>query len=417
VTADPVPRAPDQPAGPAGLDELYRVSQVVLSVTRQMSVRDVLQVIVRSARSLVGARYAALGVPDAHGSFAEFVVDGISDRQWRAIGPLPRQHGMLGVLLREARPERLADIRADPRFEGGWPSAHPDLSGFLGVPVKDGGQVLAIIFAANKVTDRTQGASGVDGADVVGTGSAQFTARDEELLSLFAAHAAIALTNARLSERSRELSVLEERSRLARDLHDAVSQKLFSLRARARAAAVLAGRDPARAAAEMEAVAQLGAEAHAELRAVIDGLAPPELGEAGLAESLRRYAVLAGRAHGVEVGFRAIELPPLDEQQEAALYRVAQEALHNALRHSGAGRITVALSRSPRRVILEVADDGNGFAPGAPEGLGFASMRGRAEAAGGTLTIRSAPGAGTTIRLAVPLRRPPARPSTGVTRD
>ena len=136
---------------PAGLDELYRVSQVVLSVTRQLAVRDVLQVIVQSARSLVGARYAALGVPDAHGSFGEFVVDGISDRQWRAIGPLPRQHGMLGVLLREARPERLADIRTDPRFEGGWPSAHPDLSGFLGVPVKDGGEVLAIIFAANKV--------------------------------------------------------------------------------------------------------------------------------------------------------------------------------------------------------------------------------------------------------------------------
>src|SRR6201996_1958481 len=397
VPADPGPSRPDQPCGPGGLDELYRVSQVVLSVTRQMSVREVLQVIVRSARSLVGARYAALGVPDRHGSFAEFVVDGVSDRQWRAIGPLPRQHGMLGVLLREARPERLADIRTDPRFEGGWPGAHPDLSGFLGVPVKDGGEVLAIIFAANKV---------VPGPAAEGTGT-EFTARDQELLSLSAAHAAIALTNARLSERSRELSVLEERARLARDLHDAVSQKLFSLRARARAAAVLTGRDPARAAAEMEAVAQLGAEAHAELRAVIDGLAPPELGEAGLAESLRRYAVLAGRAHGVAVGFAATELPALDEQQEAALYRVAQEALHNALRHAGAGRITVALSRSPRRVILEVADDGNGFAPGAPEGLGFASMRGRAEAAGGTLTIRATPGGGTAVRLAVPLRRPP----------
>src|ERR1700749_968486 len=101
------------------LAELYQVSQAVLSVTRQMSVRDVLQVIVRSARSLVGARYAALGVPDAPGSFAEFVVDGISDRQGRAIGPLPRQHGMLGVLLRDARPERLADTRTDPRFEVG----------------------------------------------------------------------------------------------------------------------------------------------------------------------------------------------------------------------------------------------------------------------------------------------------------
>jgi signal transduction histidine kinase len=389
VTAEPAP---------AGLDELYRVSQVVLSVTRQLAVRDVLQVIVQSARSLVGARYAALGVPDAHGSFGEFVVDGISDRQWRAIGPLPRQHGMLGVLLREARPERLADIRTDPRFEGGWPSAHPDLSGFLGVPVKDGGEVLAIIFAANKVVPEP------------GAGS-QFTARDEELLSLFAAHAAIALTNARLSERSRELSVLEERSRLAGDLHDAVSQKLFSLRARARAAAVLAGRDPARAAAEMEAVAQLGAEAQAELRAVIDGLAPPELGEAGLAESLRRYAVLAGRAHGVAVRFEAAGLPVLDERQEAALYRVAQEALHNALRHAGAGRIAIELSRSPRRVILEVTDDGAGFAAGAPEGLGFASMRGRAAAVGGTLTIRSAPGAGTTIRLALPLHRHPAPPA------
>ena len=379
----------------------------MLSVTRQLAVRDVLQVIVQSARSLVGARYAALGVPDAHGSFGEFVVDGISDRQWRAIGPLPRQHGMLGVLLREARPERLADIRTDPRFEGGWPSAHPDLSGFLGVPVKDGGEVLAIIFAANKVVPEAGPGTGP------GAGT-QFTARDEELLSLFAAHAAIALTNARLSERSRELSVLEERSRLAGDLHDAVSQKLFSLRVRARAAAVLAGRDPARAAAEMEAVAQLGAEAHAELRAVIDGLAPPELGEAGLAESLRRYAVLAGRAHGVAVGFEAAVLPVLGEQQEAALYRVAQEALHNALRHAGAGRIAIALSRSPRRVILEVTDDGAGFAAGAPEGLGFASMRGRAAAVGGTLTIRSAPGAGTTVRLAVPLGRYPA--PRGVTR-
>src|SRR5450759_5190183 len=103
-----------------GLDELYQVSQAVLSVTRQMSVRDVLQVIVRSARSLVGARYAALGVPDDGDSFAEFVVDGMSSAQWQAIGPLPRRHGMLAVLLNEGQPERLAHIRADPRLEG-WP--------------------------------------------------------------------------------------------------------------------------------------------------------------------------------------------------------------------------------------------------------------------------------------------------------
>jgi len=374
-----------------GLDELYQVSQAVLSVTRQMPVRDVLQVIVRSARSLVSARYAALGVPDEGDSFAEFVVDGISGEQWAAIGPLPRRHGMLAVLLTEGKPERLADIRADPRFVG-WPRAHPDMSHFLGVPVRDGDAVLAIIFAANKVP-----------AAAAGRG---FTERDEEILSLFAAHAAIALTNARLYERSRELSVLQERARLARDLHDAVTQKLFSIRAHARAAAVLAGRDPldaARVRAEIEVVGELGAEAHAELRAVIDGLAPPDLVAAGLASSMRGYAMLAGRAQGVPVTFAAAELPALSPSVQAALYRVGQEALNNALRHAGATGIRVALSRTPRRVVLEVADDGRGFRPELPSaGLGLASMRERAAAAGGLLTIRSRR-SGTLVRMTVPV--------------
>jgi signal transduction histidine kinase len=375
-----------------GLDELYQVSQAVLSVTRQMSVRDVLKVIVRSARSLVGARYAALGVPDEGDSFAEFVVDGISSEQWQAIGPLPRRHGMLGVLLNEGKPERLADIRADPRFEG-WPAAHPQMSHFLGVPVRDGDRVLGIIFAANKVS-----------AAAAGRG---FSERDEEILSLFAAHAAIALTNARLYERSRELSVMQERSRLARELHDAVTQKLFSIRAHARAAAVLAAREPldaARVKAEMEVVSELGAEAHAELRAVIDGLAPPDLEQAGLAESMRRYAVLAGRAHGVPVTFDAAPgLPALRPHLEAALYRVAQEALHNAFRHSGAANVRMGLFRSGRQVVLEVSDDGHGFVPDLqPRGLGLASMRERASAVGGKLSIRSGE-PGTVVRMTVPL--------------
>src|ERR1019366_4442327 len=208
------------------------------------------------------------------------------------------------------------------------------MSHFLGVPVRDGDRVLGIIFAANKVS-----------AAAAGRG---FTGRDEEILALFAAHAAIALTNARLYERSRELSVLQERSRLARELHDAVTQKLFGIRAHARAAAVLAARepaDPARVQAEIDVIGALGAQAHAELRAVIDGLAPPDLEAAGLAESLRRYAGLAGPAPGPGAG--------------AALYRVGQEALNNALRHSGAACVRVALPRSARRAVLEVADDGH----------------------------------------------------------
>src|SRR6266568_1903190 len=342
-----------------GLDELYQVSQAVLSVTRHMSVRDVLQVIVRSARSLVGARYAALGVPDAGDSFAEFVVDGISDAEWAAIGPLPRRHGMLAVLLNQGKPERLPDIQKDPRFEG-WPAAHPKMSHFLGVPVRDGDQILGIIFASNKVSAAAE--------------KHGFTDRDEEILSLFAAHAAIAL-------------------------------KLFGIRAHARAAAVLAAREPPdskRIRAEIEVVGELGAEAHAELRAVIDGLTPPDLEAAGLAESLRRYAVLAGRAHGVPVAFTACCVPPLGPGVEAALYRVAQEALHNALRHSGGAEVGVRLSRTGRQVVLEVSDDGHGFAPDPPPGgVGLASMRERASAVGGKLSIRS-DHSGTVVRMTVP---------------
>ena len=402
---DPGDGGPGRAAAGSQDDVLQRVSQVVLAVARQMSTRDVLQMIVRSARSLVSARYAALGVPDDHGSFAEFIVDGIPESQRQAIGPLPRQHGMLGVLLREGQPLRVDDIRADPRFEG-WPSAHPDMSDFLGVPIRDGNDVLGIIFAACKQTPGSTYPSG-DPPSTPRRGARpanSFTERDEQLLALFASHAAIALTNARLYERGRELSVLEERARLARELHDAVSQKLFSIRAKARAAEVLVRRDPGRAIAEMESVAALGGQAHAELRAVIDGLAPPDLAAGGLAGSLRSYAVLAGKTHGVEVRFdAAAELPVLGPQQETAVYRVAQEALHNALRHSGAAVICMTLSVRRRRVVLEVGDHGRGFAADGPSGgLGLASMRERAASAGGTLTVRSRPGSGTLVRLELP---------------
>ena len=374
------------------LDELSLVSRAVLAVSRQMPVHQVLQVIVDAARTLAGAKYAALGVPDDRGSFGEFIVSGLTEAQQRAIGPLPRQHGMLAELLRGARPERLPDITADPRFGGWLPRAHPPMGAFLGVPVLGGDEVLGIIFAADKIVPAGQ------------AGGREFTGRDEELLTLFAAHAAIALTNARLQADSRELTAAGERARLARELHDAVSQKLFSVRAHARAAAVLAERDPAKAAAGLAAVSELAGEAQAELRAIIEGLAPPALN--GLVTSLRRYAGLAGRAHGVPVTVTGSPLPPLSATTEQAVYRVAQEALHNALRHADGRSVTIAVTAPPAGIVLTVTDDGTGFDPSSPaaSGLGLASMRERAAAAGGTVAVESAPGTGTTVRLEVPAR-------------
>ena len=361
---------------------LQAVSSAVLAVTRHLSVREVLQVIVRSAQRLLDARYAALGVPDEDGSFAEFLAEGLTDKQWEAIGPLPRQHGMLGAMLRDGAPARLPDLRADPRFEW-WPKAHPVMKDFLGVPILDGDEVLGIILLANK---RMPGG---------------FTEADQGLLTLFAAHAAIALTNARLYERGRELAMLEERNRMAHELHDAVTQKLFSLRLTAQAATALIGSAPDRAAAELERVQWLAGEALAELRAVIVELRPAELDRHGLTETLRKHVRLLDRLHPARVTFEAAEPPPLDSAVEVAVLRVAQEALHNALRHSGAAQVSVRLSYEGGRLTLAVQDDGDGFEPHGAHGLGLMSMRERAESVGGAMTVASAPGQGTTVLVEV----------------
>ncbi|GAA3085723.1 hypothetical protein GCM10010449_06750 [Streptomyces rectiviolaceus] len=371
---------------------LNAVSSALLAMSSQLEVRDVLKTIVASARELLDAEYAALGVPDDHGGFAQFVVDGVSDEQWRAIGPLPRQHGILAAMLHKAEPERLADVRNDPRFEG-WPSAHPDMSDFLGLPIRYGDETLGALFLANKNCPKPDGGCG-------------FTADDEELLSILAQHAAIALTNARLYERSRELTIAEERSRLAHELHDAVSQKLFSLRLTAQAAAALVDRDPLRAKGELQQVAALAAEAADELRAAVVELRPAALDEDGLVATLRTHTQVLDRAHSAAVTFESCAVRALPAAQEEAMLRVAQEALHNALRHSGAEHVCVALVRRGAGAVLRVMDDGSGFDPSvirrAGRHLGLVSMRDRAGGVGGRLTVESEPGKGTTIEMEVP---------------
>jgi signal transduction histidine kinase len=378
---------------------LAAVSAALLAMNRTLEVRDVLQTIVGSARELLAARYAALGVPDGHGGFAQFIVDGVSDRQWHAIGPLPRQHGVLAAMLHDATPVRLADVRRHPDFEG-WPGAHPELTDFLGMPIADGEEVLGALFLANKRCPPGQPKQRLprDGC--------AFTAEDEELLRLLAEHAAIALTNARLYERSRELTIAEERARLAHELHDAVAQKLFSLRLTAQAAATLVDRDPARARQELGQVAQLAAEAADELRAAVIELRPAALDEDGLVATLRAQAHVLDRAHPATVTFDSRGVRALPASQEEALLRVAQEALHNALRHAAPARVEVGLFRRGIDTVLRIADDGAGFDPAAVRAagrhLGLVSMRDRAAAVGGTLTVESAPGKGTVIEMEVP---------------
>jgi signal transduction histidine kinase len=375
---------------------LHAVSDAVLAVAAQRSVEDVLQQLVDSARELAGARYAALGTPDGEGGFTRFLVAGMSDELIASLGPLPRRHGMLAAMLETSEPYLTDDIHAHPRFRGWWPSRHPDMRSFLGVPIVAPDGVIGAFYLTEK------------------EGGGRFDGADQAVIELLAAHAAIAIANAGLYERSRELSMLEARNRLALELHDAVTQKLFGLVLTAEAAGEQLARDPDAARASVERLRALAAEALEELRSLILELRPPELERDGLCGALRKHVEMLRRLHRVEIEVDiddTIGAPAPGAagggSRDQEILRVAQEALQNAIRHAAPHRLGVRLGRHDGRLELEVTDDGAGFDPTEPElrsrRLGLTSMEERAQRLGGTLEIRSAPGAGTTVRLEAPV--------------
>jgi signal transduction histidine kinase len=372
-----------QPSNPA----LKAVSDAVLAVASQRSVEEVLQQLVECARELAGARYAALGIPDGAGGFSQFLTTGMSHELIASMGPLPRTHGMLGAMLEETTPFRTDDLHQDPRFRGWWPKGHPDMRSFLGVPIVGPEGVIGSFYLTHK------------------EGATNFTDEDQELIELLASHAAIAITNARLYERSRELSILEERNRLALELHDAVSQKLFSLVLTAESAETLLERDGEGARAQMERLKTLSREALDELRSLILELRPPDLDRDGLCGALRKHVEVLRQLHGVQIELKIDDAVSAGDGRDQEVFRIAQEALQNALRHAHAHNVEIHLARRNGRLALEVRDDGVGFQPDDPElrsrRLGLTSMEERAGRIGGRLEIHSAPGRGTDIKLEV----------------
>ncbi len=366
---------------------LKEVSDAVLAVAAELSVEEVLQRLVHAARELAAARFAALGLPDGEGGFRRFLTSGMSDELVASLGPLPRQHGVLGAMLEAEAPYRARDVRAHPRFRGWWPEGHPDMRSFLGVPIVVQEGVIGAFYLTEKI------------------GAADFGDDDEALIGLLAAHAAIAITNARLYEESRELSVVAERNRLALDLHDAVSQKLFGLVLSAEAAATLLERDPVAAREQVVKLQASAQEALDELRSLVFELRPPDLERDGLCGALRKHVEMLRRVQQREIELDVDEVLPGDAARDREVLRIAQEALQNALRHANAEHVVVRLHSDDGRLVLAVADDGVGFEPRGTglrsRRLGLTSMEERAQRIGGRLELRSAPGAGTTVRLEV----------------
>jgi NarL family two-component system sensor histidine kinase LiaS len=205
-----------------------------------------------------------------------------------------------------------------------------------------------------------------------------------------------------LLEARQELAAVEERNRLARDLHDSVKQHVFATAMQLATARTLVDADPAAAKAHLAEAEQLTKQSQQELTGLIQELRPAALADRGLGDALRQYAADWSRRAQITAEVRVQGKRPLPLATEQTLFRVVQEALANVARHSRARRADVHLAFAETAVTLTIRDDGQGFAPETTGfGMGLDSMRERVEALGGAWTVTSQPGAGTTVEATV----------------
>jgi signal transduction histidine kinase len=229
-------------------------------------------------------------------------------------------------------------------------------------------------------------------------------AGEEAFLRAAADQAAVAIEHAYLYAQAQRLGVLEERQRIARELHDSVQQTLFGIALGARTARTLLEREPEQAKQPLDYIIGLAEAGAAETRALIVELRPEVLESEGLVVALERQAAALRASHGLTVETHLGAEPDISSATKEALYRIAQEALHNTVKHAGATRAEIRLTSDAAGVTLDVRDNGSGFDPRGPfpGHLGQRTMRERAERLGGTLTVDSAPGRGTCVRAVVP---------------
>lgn len=231
-----------------------------------------------------------------------------------------------------------------------------------------------------------------------------YTQHHVSVVQALANQAAVALENAHLYGQARDLAVLQERQRLARELHDSVSQALYGIALGTRTARTLLERNPNQLAEPLDYILSLAEDALTEMRALIFELRPASLETEGLVNALMKQAQAVQRREGLMVNMEVGEEPSLPFKVKETLYRVAQEAIHNSVKHAHAKKITVRLYENTTRSFLEVIDDGVGFNPNQsfPHHLGLMSMHERLTLVGGTLEITSTPGMGTRIHAIIP---------------
>jgi len=357
-------------------DRLHALIDAMLLIESDLDLSTLLQSIVGAACELVGARYGALGISNAQDTeLTNFITVGLTEEQRRRIGDMPRGHGLLGEVMVKAAPRRSDDLLHDPDAHG-FPSGHPVMTTFLGVPVmsRDG-----TMFGNLYITDRLDGEP--------------FSDDDEALLESFGHAAGLIVDEAQLRDQLRELTLTEERERLARDLHDTVIQRLFAVGLSLQATLVSDLSEPARERIS-SAVDDLD-ETIREIRTTIFEIARERtVASAGLRSRVLSIIdeVTNRLSLPVDISFNGPVDTVVGPILSAHVISVLRELLTNAVRHSGADRVEVTIQVNNDSLELRVRDDGVGFSGDATVGRGIRNISERAsEVAGHCEIIRGDP--------------------------
>jgi len=365
-------------------DDLQHLLDAIVSIGSELSLPIVLRRIIETATDLVDAQFGALGVLDESGThLSQFLYSGIDDATAAAIGDLPSGKGILGTLIVDPRPIRLAELSAHADSFG-FPPNHPPMGSFLGVPIRIRGQVFGNLYLCGKTT------------------GAEFTSADEQLVIGLATAAGVAIENARLHARVGELRVVEDRERIARDLHDTVIQRMFAIGLRMQGLAATTSE-----AATVERLKQMIEDLDdtvRDIRTTIFELQRPRIPGRSLRQEILDLVDEINSPSNLSIAIQfdgPVDLAVPDTTADH-LIAVVRESVTNAVRHSGGSEIAIDISVGDH-LEARVSDNGSGVEDHAPRGNGLRNMQSRALELGGECKVDRSQSDGTLVTWRVPV--------------
>lgn len=370
-------------------DIIPKLNQIVSAVSNAVetgTLEEVLKKIADFNRSLINAKYAAIGVPNGKGEFLYFQVSGLTDEEQDRLRANPPQGlGLLGMIMAEKRTLLVDTIISDPR-SAGFPEGHPEMKHLLGVPIRIGNQLLGILY----LTDREDGQP--------------FEEEDQLITEIMAGYAALAIAGSNLSEQKERIALLEERERIAMELHDGIIQSLYGIGMQME----IARSDGEFDMDEVKDVITSLDDVINDIRFYIRDLRLTNYQQLTLRESLMdmltRLHIPPSISLVLEVPHRRTSLSPT---QLEGISHITVEAVSNAIRHANATEIVVKASEEAGLFTLIVKDDGQGFNAESElcrgDGMGLNNIKHRVALYGGKFAIDSAVQKGTTIRIDIPI--------------